>query len=100
MDLSSLTGLCVAILSVAGVVALFWKVARGMWRRARKAEDLIDQLKTTSADLVGVRGELAKLGGRVDALTEAMDEHIHTTWHPAKGAPQQPNGPRPGRRTQ
>ncbi len=108
----ALAVVCGAILGVAAVVRLAWKVANGMWQRARKeAADLITTLQATSADFLSVKAEV--LAGRADIaalrvevaqLGQTLDEHI--TWHnqpagrPAKPVPPQPNGPRPGRRPQ
>lgn len=98
-----------AILGVAAVIRLAWKVANGMWKRARKeAADLITTLQATSADFLSVKAEVlaaradvAAMRVEVAQLAETLDEHI--TWHdqpggrPAKAVPPQPNGPRPRR---
>ncbi len=106
----ALAVVCGAILGVAAVVRLVWKVAYGMWKRARKeAADLITTLQATSADFLSVKAEV--LAGRADIaalrvevaqLGETLDEHI--TWHnqpggrPARPGTNLPNGQRPPRR--
>lgn len=95
---------CGTILGIYAVLVLIWKGIQGMWRRARKAEDLFNQLLTNNQQLAANNVQLAAVVSGLADLTDRFEEHLALPHGNPGGQPPtwvqpKPNGPRPGRRT-